>query len=294
MKNIFPFLLLALLFVSSCKKAEDASDSCTKPGSVSLNDYTWGLEVQIYGNNDFYEIEYGSNGFSKGSGTTATINGSTTLSLSNGAYDFYARGNCGGSEWSEWYGPKSVLVQNGTPPVTCYKPTGASITSAYSGFHWDNSGASIYQIEYGPNGFAHGNGTRALTNSTSYSDYSLAANTTYDFYVRGICASGDTSEWSNAVLFYNANNWRMCLPPTNITVNRTGGCIEYDFDSNGEATFETVLNTTPTTNFTNPDPTTSTGGAYCGVYSNVTYYFYVRSVCKNGSKTSWAGPFTIY
>lgn len=283
-----------LLLTASCKKSSTNDESCPKPIIGSLHENSGSMNLEISGSNDFYEIEYGTNGFSQGSGTKITTNAQHTISnLTNGAYDIYVRGNCGGNEWSNWNGPRSFLVQNGTQASNCTKPTNLRMNDP-SGFYWDYPNNSLFQVEYGVNGFTRGSGKLGLSNSKSYSDFSMAANTTYDFYVRSICGPGDTSAWAGPQTYYSSGNWRMCLPPTGLTASRSGGCIQFNFDANGEWSFETVINNSPTTNFTNPDPTGSTGGAYCGLYSNVTYYFFVRSVCSNGNKTAWAGPVTIY
>ena len=58
------------------------------------------------------------------------------------------------------------------------------------------AGANYWQVEYGPQGFYLGNGTRInVSGSPSQTLTGLQPMTYYDFYVRSVC-SGDTSEWS--------------------------------------------------------------------------------------------------
>ena len=107
-KNIFLFTSLILLLVSCEKK-----DTCPTPvleisggGSNSIS-FSMGDGIA----HDFFEIEYGLNGFSKGAGTTVQVNNYQSISgLTPGTYDFYGRGNCGGTEWSGWSEPKSVVI----------------------------------------------------------------------------------------------------------------------------------------------------------------------------------------
>lgn len=293
MKYSIAFFCTILFSFSACKKSTDSTDACAKPGIGYLSDIPGHLEIGISGSNDFYEIEYGPNGFSRGGGTTITSTNYQQLTLTNGTYDFYVRGNCGGAVWSNWYGPRSIFIQNGTPPVTCFVPGNLRMSSPFYGLFWDASNASIYEMEYGVTGFLHGQGTVKISNGTGNDDISLAAGNTYEFYVRGICSPGDTSQWAGPFLYYANSNWNMYLPPINLTATRTGCCtLETSFDGNGETSFETAINTFASTNGATTFLTTSTSGSY-SLGSSSTRYFYVRSICKDGSKTAWAGPITV-
>jgi hypothetical protein len=62
---------------------------------------------------NFYEVEWGENGFERGEGTQSNTN-TRKLSL-NGLspdtpYDYYVRGNCGGTEFTEWVGPYTFVT----------------------------------------------------------------------------------------------------------------------------------------------------------------------------------------
>lgn len=59
-----------------------------------------------------------------------------------------------------------------------------------------NGNASSYEIEYGPVGFAQGQGTTLTSTSSSILLGALSGNTNYDVYVRGICSTTDQSDWS--------------------------------------------------------------------------------------------------
>ena len=61
-------------------------------------------------------------------------------------------------------------------------------------FTWtDPNSASEWEISYGPAGFTAGAGTESVVTAPSASLSGLAGNTSYDVYVRAICAPGDTS-----------------------------------------------------------------------------------------------------
>lgn len=288
MKRLLYIVALSLTFVA-CKKDKN-ENPCKKP---SLDLYTQpGSVVVNVGGGDFgfYEIEYGPNGFAKGTGTIQTISGSTSISsLTDGTYDFYARGNCGGTQWSDWTGPKSCLVE-GNPPNNCNTPNNIYM-SGYT-LYWSHPGADFYEVEYGPIGFTLGSGTKQTVNSTSFSDGTYAANTTYDLYVRAYCGPNQWSAWSTPKSFFATGNHLMCLPPTNVDVEYFGGSsVTFNWDYNGEDNWEAVLLTT------NGNPNNGTIYArssptitYSSINSSTTYYFYVRAVCKNGSRTAWFGP----
>ncbi|MBR3412351.1 MAG: fibronectin type III domain-containing protein, partial [Bacteroidales bacterium] len=76
------------------------------------------------------------------------------------------------------------------------------VTLSDATIFWDTTSATEYEIEYGPNGFAHGTGTVV---SSIYDDSvaitGLSATSQYDVYVRGIC-DPDTGNWSFCYSFW--------------------------------------------------------------------------------------------
>ncbi|MDB9990789.1 fibronectin type III domain-containing protein, partial [Flavobacteriales bacterium] len=87
-----------------------------------------------------------------------------------------------------------------TPAPSCFAPTlltSSNITTSSADFLW-TAGATetAWQVQYDTLGFVPGTGNFAISNDTSYSISGLAAGTSYDCYVRAICAVGDTSAWS--------------------------------------------------------------------------------------------------
>ena len=53
-----------------------------------------------------------------------------------------------------------------------------------------------WQVQYDTNGFTLGNGTSFLASNDTVQITGLTSQTSYDFYVRGICGVGDTSSWA--------------------------------------------------------------------------------------------------
>lgn len=62
---------------------------------------------------------------------------------------------------------------------------------------WDEAGqSSLWEIEYGISGFLLGTGTRIQVSQKPAVISGLSQITKYDVYVRAICTSGDTTNWS--------------------------------------------------------------------------------------------------
>jgi archaellum component FlaF (FlaF/FlaG flagellin family) len=82
---------------------------------------------------------------------------------------------------------------------TCVKPVILDVTPGDTmvDINWTNpSSAANFQLEYGLDGFTQGAGTIINTTDTFATINGLSDDTDYEFYVRSICAPGDTSEWT--------------------------------------------------------------------------------------------------
>jgi hypothetical protein len=81
----------------------------------------------------------------------------------------------------------------------CIPPSNLFVTYNDNGnitLTWtENGNTTNWQIEYGPEGFAHGNGSIISTNTNPHIINNLTYGQTYDFYVRSVCQN-ETSDWS--------------------------------------------------------------------------------------------------
>lgn len=110
----------------------------------------------------------------------------------------------------------------------------SSITATTARVGWDTLGGNTmgYEVEYGPEGFAHGMGSTVSTTDGSTTLTGLAPGTSYDLYVRIVCSSSDTGDWSSASHFTTAQ-----IPDT--------VPLFYDFeDSTQWASWQSVSNAT--------------------------------------------------
>ncbi|AEV31855.1 PDK repeat-containing protein [Owenweeksia hongkongensis DSM 17368] len=81
---------------------------------------------------------------------------------------------------------------------TCPRPSNLSVAAKGLDsitLSWTSGGANNWNIEYGTSGFALGTGTRVLANTNPFIINGLNSSTSYDFYVRDICSTTDTSLW---------------------------------------------------------------------------------------------------
>ena len=84
---------------------------------------------------------------------------------------------------------------------TCIKPSNTltyNITTTSADLTWtENLSATEWEVTWGVKGFTPGASTNsAIVTNDSTTITSLSPTTTYDWYVRAICAPGDTSNWS--------------------------------------------------------------------------------------------------
>lgn len=153
------------------------------------------------GNN--FIIEYDTSGFTPGTGMMVSASASPfTLTglMPNSPYDVFVRAVCAPGDTS-LPSPRA----NFTTLANCPIPSAlvaTNITGASADLGWTENGtATQWEIEYGAAGFTLGSGTVVVTTNNPFSLSGLMGNTGYDFYVRAICAPGDTSMWSPAANF---------------------------------------------------------------------------------------------
>lgn len=114
-----------------------------------------------------------------------------------------------------------TVTVNHIPPPTCPFPTVPLVQSVSSNsvlLTWNSGGATNWQVEYGPAGFAPGNGTIVNATSNPFSLTGLTPSTAYDWFVRDSCAPGDVSIWTAGTSFST-----LCTPATAPWINGLEG-----------------------------------------------------------------------
>jgi hypothetical protein len=124
--------------------------------------------------------------------------------LANDAvYSVAVRAVCDSAWMSVWSDTVTLT------PVTCPQVTGvgsSNVTFNAATISWNPTGAASYELEYGNTGFQQGSGHTATSNTASFNLTGLEEMTTYDVFVRSVCATGVTSEWSAKYTFTTPEN----------------------------------------------------------------------------------------
>ena len=147
-----------------------------------------------------YEVQYAQTGAADWN--TATVTGATTFILANltegVSYDVRVRALCGDNLYSNWTAPVTFVR-----PVYCAIPTSIThlnVTSSEATLKWTAGYGTSWIVEYGEEGFTQGEGTQVTTTSPMITLTGLAAETSYDVYVKANCGEYP-SAWSAAHTF---------------------------------------------------------------------------------------------
>jgi len=112
-----------------------------------------------------------------------------------------------GSATSQFYGDVAIDDVSVIEAPTCLSPsnlTATNVTATGADLGWMANGtATTWDVEYGTAGFTQGAGTTVSTMTNPHVLSTLTANTSYDFYVRSDCGSGQ-STWTGPFSFATA------------------------------------------------------------------------------------------
>ena len=105
---------------------------------------------------------------------------------------------------------------------SCIRPSNlltSNVTQTSIDLDWtENNTATTWEVSYGAPGFVTGSGTQVITTVKPYSLTGLTPSSSYEYYVRSICAAGDTSFWEGGLFMRTANgipyteDWEGLLP----------------------------------------------------------------------------------
>jgi len=276
---------------------------------TSQPSYTMGL-VNLTGNNNYYGVfatdtsntvsydaEYNYTNY------TTAMSDETNLKLFNrikndGLFwsDYYANQNTTAHTLTKTYlnSRKEFIVGTKTG-VTCNAPTTLTLTNTSATtatVSWTTGGSNNWNVQWGQQGFALGNGTK-ITNSTNNPQAftGLAGNTFYEMYVQDTCLGSGNSYWVGPFTFYGD----VCLTPNALSAtNVTNNSATLNWNAVSTATFDiewglpgfTPGTGIPVNGVTNPYVLTGLG-------SNTAYSYFVRSVCGSSNNSAYNGPYTF-
>ena len=217
----------------TCPVPSALAESNIGSDTVNLN---W-----VSGGANNWIIEYGVSGFTQGMGDFVTVSVDTFTTLTgltpDTDYEVYLRDSCGPGDLSNWVGPISFTTLVSCPVSTNFNDSLISQTEVQ--LSWDViSSASSWQIEYGFDGFTQGSidGIYATAGTNPFNISGLQTDTTYDFYVRDVCAPGDTSLWVGPLSVYTG----YCLVSTTYTsdyldsISTTGGSSNLSYSASSQ------------------------------------------------------------
>jgi hypothetical protein len=275
------------------------SSPCPVPSTLtasSITDVSANLSWTENGTATTWDLEILTSGTPPtGTATDAGVTnpfGATGLTAST-SYDYYVRSGCGLNGSSVWVGPYNFTTTGGT--ATCADPTlgtASNETAETADLAWTENGtANLWNIEIVATGVVPtGTATNAgVTNP--FTATSLAASTSYDFYVQSDC-SGSTSAFAGPFTF-STTATTTCADPTDLAaVNITSTTADLTWTENETAFLWNieliVAGSTPTGTPTYAGVTSSIFPT-SGLLVNTDYDFYIQADC-GPDKSSWVGP----
>lgn len=180
-------------------------------------------------------------------------------------------------------------------PVNCFPPADLAVDGFDSGvatLSWTGvEPATEWDAEFGPSGFLHGDGTLLQGITDEFVELTgLTPGTPYEAYVRGACATDETSAWAGPVEFTTL----ACLPPVNIAIAAiTSNSAIASWSGIPPSTAWDVefgpAGYTPGTGTLLPDISVESIELE-GLSANTAYEVYVRGACVTNANSNWAGP----
>src|SRR5690606_27597226 len=183
--------------------------------NVQVTEYDAGVKVWIDYNQDAIfdvseivaqsanEISAGSNFIASITVPVSALLGETRMRVRivEGSTSF---GPCALEDYGEAEDYKVMIL----PAPSCLPPSAlnvSNLTSTSADLGWTEMGtATNWQVEWDTTGFVPGTGNIVVTTNNPYNVTGLTPFTSYEFYVRSICGTNDTSAWSGPYTFvYN-------------------------------------------------------------------------------------------
>ena len=271
---------------ATCPDVTGLTTSNVTTNSVTLN---WNNNPMAQG----WTVEYGYTGFTQGQGTSVecSTNSYVVTGLTDeSTYDFYVKAVCGDNWTSENWASATATTQSGGVP--CDAPMGVSTTVAENSVtvNWTAGTGNIsFEIEYGPHGFTHNNGTIASATSSPAVINNLDYETQYDLYVRAVCDQNTYSPWSSMTTFTTGERPNEdCDPVQNLIVSditSTSAHVTWEPGATGDSWQVVLTDHTGATVSDNVTSETHTELSNLTICEN--YTVKVRTVCDNETYSAY-------
>ncbi len=207
------WLAVACAFLFGCSNDDNSNtnNNCSKAENLSIDQvnstsafFSWDT-----GGESAFEFEYGTNGFSLGTGQVVQTSQNEYLIEGlepSTTYEVFLRSNCGSDGFSEYI---SALFQTLETVELCNTPTNLALVTVSDTtieLTWDENNETAWQVEFGPIGYIPGSGTPFTTSVPNYEITNLNAGTTYEIYVRADCGTDGFSEYSQQLVVTTDGN----------------------------------------------------------------------------------------
>lgn len=191
-------------------------------------------------------------------------------------------------------GRREVVLGNGGD-ISCAFPSNAVLNDATFStldISWSSPAGST-NVEFGPAGFALGNGTFVQNAEGNIVIIDLEAATSIDLYLQDICGDGEFSTWVGPFTFSTES----CRPPMNISVDDIAvNAVTFVWENSDNATsyniewgfagFQLGLGIAI-------NDVAESGYRLEGLPANTELEFYVQSICGDAGESEWVGPFSF-
>ena len=174
---------------------------CDTPKNLLLSNNGSGTSLvwDYYNTVSYFQVEYGVQGFTLGTGTNIQVNSASFNDIplqADTTYDFYVRAYCNNTlGWSNWSEPKSYYSQN--MQNLCTTPSNVAFYNEGSGFiraEWSLNGESLFEVVVVNPGVNVSQGSITTISSGSWPVFNHGSGR--DFYVRAVCTGGNRTPWS--------------------------------------------------------------------------------------------------
>src|SRR5690554_6859703 len=164
-----------------------------------------GVNIWVDWDNNMTFEEHEKVGSLANSDATKTFSIEVPVGTQQGTYRMRVRGQFGSTAspppcGNVSYGSTVDFALEIVAPPSCLAPsdlTVSNVTATTLDLGWtEHNNATLWDIEYGPHGFAQGSGTLITETNSNPTTLNIDAGEEYDFYVRSVCDASDRSFWT--------------------------------------------------------------------------------------------------
>ncbi|GAA3620229.1 reprolysin-like metallopeptidase [Flavivirga jejuensis] len=170
---------------------------CNDPSNITMTDIAYNTATISWTDNSSssWEIRIIENAPTPIEKIITTNTNSYIISALNSStdYDVFVRSLCA-SDFSNWIGPQKF-----TTPAKCPVPSDF-VADLAGNLSWTSNGSeTVWELEYGVEGFSPGTGTKVLTSTNPHAMEGLNPGALYDVYLTAICGANPGSDDSQQV-----------------------------------------------------------------------------------------------